>query len=129
MSIYSFPKKYKLKSNKTITGIFKQKVSVGAYPIRFFYLTTERIENESFLKVGFSVSKKYFKKAVDRNRVKRLMREAFRLDKNRLEQKLEESNLTLSGMLVYVSPEICNFNEMQKAVRKSIDRFLNQIEN
>ncbi len=125
MPTYSFPKKYKLKSNKTISAIFKQKISVGAYPLRIFYLKTERIENDAFLKVGFSVSKKYFKRAVDRNRVKRLMREAFRLDKYRLELKLEENNLSLSAMLVYVSPEICNFSEMQKAIKKTIDRLMN----
>jgi ribonuclease P protein component len=129
MGTFSFPKKYKLKSNKAIAAIFKQKVSVGAYPLRVFYLKTESIENEPCLKVAFSVSKKYFKRAVDRNRVKRLMREAFRMDKNRLEMNLMEKNIAISAMLVYVSPEICNFKEMQKAVKKSIDRFLNQIEN
>lgn len=84
---FTYPKATKLKSKKAIDVLFTNGKSVAKYPLRLVYMPCETIERES--KIGVSVSKKYFKKAVDRNHYKRLMRESYRLHKNILNQNQE----------------------------------------
>lgn len=69
----SFKKIEKLKSQKLIEKLFSEGKSIAVYPLRLVYLKTS-FEDPVKLKVGVSVSKRNFKKAVDRNRMKRLMR-------------------------------------------------------
>jgi len=77
---YTFNKKEKLKSQKLIEQLFAQGQSVVAHPLRMVYIKTD-FDEAIKIKAGVSVSKRHFKKAVDRNRIKRLMREAYRLQK------------------------------------------------
>lgn len=61
-----------------------------AFPLRLTFRPTERPEGEPRVKVMMSVSKRHFKHAVDRNRAKRQMREAYRLQKHTVLQNLPE---------------------------------------
>ena len=82
---YTLPRNKSLKSKILIERLFKQGDSISKYPVRLVYLKTNYDKDENF-QVGFSVPKKKFKRAVDRNRIKRLMREAFRLQQYSLPQ-------------------------------------------
>jgi ribonuclease P protein component len=115
--------KERLKSRKTIGRLFKEKQSVGSFPLRFFYIRTTETSNFN-LQSAFSVSKKHFKKAVDRNRLKRLMRETLRLNKERLIFFLNENEIKISGMWVFVGPEIIDYQQMNKAMNKTIDKLI-----
>lgn len=84
-----FGKQEKLKSRKLVEDLFARGKSQNVFPIRITYKFLPLPENEkSLMQAGFSVSKRNFKKAVDRNRIKRLMREAYRLQKKELLQNL-----------------------------------------
>jgi ribonuclease P protein component len=123
-----FYKKERLKSRKVIGSLFKEKQSVGSFPLRFFYIKS-LAEDSFFLQSAFSVSKKYFKKAVDRNRLKRLMRECLRLNKERLLLFLDDKGIKSAGMWVYLGSEIIDYQEMNKAMIKSINKLMTDLNN
>ena len=86
----TFGKQEKLCAKRAIDRLFVggNSRSVVAFPIRLVYMPVEREQDESLLKVLVTVSKKHFKHAVDRNRTKRLLREAWRLHRNEILQLL-----------------------------------------
>lgn len=86
----TFGKQEKLCAKRAIDRLFVggNSRSVVAFPIRMVYMPVEREQDESLLKVLVTVSKKHFKHAVDRNRTKRLLREAWRLHRNEILQLL-----------------------------------------
>lgn len=86
---FSYPKNSKLKSQKTIDSLFSEGKSVSKYPLRLVYAALESSDKK--LKFGVSVSKKHFKKAVDRNYFKRVLRECYRLNKHLLQENIEQS--------------------------------------
>ena len=109
----------KLKSEKAISQLFSEGESVSAYPLRLVYL-----KNETALKVGVSVSKRNFKKAVDRIRIKRLMREAYRLNK----KQLIDNNITnYSFMILYINKEMPDFKLINTKMQALFSKFNDRI--
>lgn len=100
---YFFKKQDKLKSRKTIELLFSKGKSFSNFPFKVIWLPEN---NEAVLQAGVGVSSKYFKKATDRNRIKRLIREAYRLQKKVLQDHLEEKNNKLSVFILYVGKEL-----------------------
>ncbi|MDQ6889230.1 MAG: ribonuclease P protein component [Bacteroidota bacterium] len=96
---FTFKSTEKLKSSKLIGQIFSRGKSFSHFPFRAIYIYPEK--NKSHLQTAFSVSSKNFKKAVDRNRIKRVMREASRLQKNSLQKKLEQNQNYLAVFIIY----------------------------
>ena len=100
--IHTYPKSEKLKSKTTIDLMFREGKSVSKYPLRLVYAKSTFGENPEF-KMGVSVSKKYFKKAVHRNRIKRLLRESYRLNKDLFKEAFGDKTI---AMLFWTSSEI-----------------------
>lgn len=118
---YTYNKDEKLKSQKAIEQLFAEGKSVSAYPLRMVYL-----DNHTQLKVGVSVSKRNFKLAVHRNRVKRLLREGYRLNKNLLiDNKLDHFTL----MILYISKEMPDFKIIDKKMKALLTKFNDQVSN
>lgn len=97
----SFGKKEKLKSKVIIDQLFAEGNSLKKYPLRLIYVPLEDFP-EDVHKTAVSVPKRNFKKAVDRNHLKRLMREAFRKNKYLVSSKLESS---YALMFIYTGRE------------------------
>lgn len=102
---YTLGKEERLKSRKIIDLLFKEGKSFSNFPFRIVWKYLP-LESNNFLQAGFTVSTKHFKKAVDRNRIRRLMKEAYRLQKNALQQNLGHSNKRLGIFFIYVGKEI-----------------------
>ena len=85
---FSFPKREKLKSKKSIELLFQEGKSLSKYPLKLIYLKKE-FSDELRFQVGFTAPKKKYKTAVQRNRIKRLLRETYRLNKHIIFNNIE----------------------------------------
>lgn len=121
---FSYPKHEKLKSKKLIDLLFAEGKSVSKYPLRLVYVPVE-LENDEKIKFGVSVSKKHFKKAVDRNYYKRLLRECYRLNKALLLENLEKP---YAMMFFYQSKDKMSFTEMNEKTKLLFEKFLLEIQ-
>ena len=113
---FSYNKGEKLKHKKIIDGLFSSGESVNQYPLRLVYITNAPI-NDGSVKIAVSVSKRHFKKAVERNKIKRLIREAFRLHKPDVEAFVKtQCGNGLFGMILYNGDVIPNFEHLHKCM-------------
>jgi len=120
---FNYPKNEKLKSKITIGLLFSEGKSVSKYPLRLVY-HSGNLGDEQFLKVGVSVSKKYFKKAVDRNYFKRVLRETYRLNQHLLKDQLHQPHAL---MLFYQSKDRLSFEEINSKTIQLFEKFLAQV--
>ena len=123
---YTLGKTERLKSRKLIEYLFKEGKAFSVFPLRVFY-TTEFPDSaiaQNKLQAGFSVSTRNFKKAVDRNKIKRLMREAYRLQKNPLTTQIENSDKKIAFFFVYTGNEIPDYKLIYEKIGNSIKRLI-----
>lgn len=116
---HSFPKEERLHSKKLIAELFSKGSSFNLYPLRFV-LVKHPDPSATPPQVLVSVSKKYFKKAVDRNRLKRQIREAYRQHKHLLQDQGHYS-IQLIGIL-YIGKEKSDFNLIRKKLISGLER-------
>jgi len=123
---HSFHHTERLKSRKTIGGLFQNGVgqSYVAYPLRVVWVRLdETVQTDFPVQVALSVSKRTFKTAVMRNRLKRQIREAYRLHKHELYEKLNAAEHRIALMLMYVAKEPLPFSEIEKGVAKVVRKW------
>jgi ribonuclease P protein component len=120
---FTYPKNERLKSKTTIGLLFSEGKSVSKYPLRLVYRQAEAGSEEK-IKIGVSVSKKYFKKAVDRNYFKRVLRETYRLNKHLLWDNLEQP---YSFMFFYQTKDRLSYEEINTKTIQLFEKFLLQI--
>ncbi len=102
--------------------------SIAAFPLRLVYMKTERHEGEPAVRMMISVPKKHFKRAVKRNRVKRQVREAFRLNKSVLLTKLQERQDTaLALAFIWLDDELRASDEVESKVLNLLHRVAEKI--
>ena len=118
---YSFNKSEKLKSKILIDKLFKEGKSVSAFPLRLVYMPIDQ-NNKTLSKAGVSVSKRNFKRAVDRNRIKRLIREAYRLRKP---EYLSNILTPHAFMILYIGKEMPTLQELEKKMTVLFDKVSN----
>lgn len=118
---FTYNKNEKLKSRKELDKVFTSKKSFLIFPLKVFYLFSE-ISDESLVRCGVGVSKKNFAKAVDRNRVKRLLREAYRLNKIPLHDTI--TNKQLSFFVLYIDK---NMPEGRAAIDEKMILVINKL--
>jgi len=120
---FSFGESERLKSRKAIGELFASSQTAKAYPLRLVYRLLPRDKSqEAPAKMGFVASKRTFKRAPDRNHVKRRMRESHRLSKSRLYAWLDQRDQYLEGMLIFTGRELPTQLEITNAWSKLLRR-------
>jgi ribonuclease P protein component len=123
---FSLGKKEKLKSRKQIEVLFAKGKSLVVFPIRVTYNFLPADE-EPLVQIGVTASKRHFKKAVDRNRIKRLLREAYRLQKTELAEALKQSNTKAYLFFMYTDKTIASFDVVKTAMNHCLKRLQQKI--
>jgi len=113
---FHFPKSEKLKSKKTIDLLFEEGKSFSKFPIKLLYIP---VENSDKTQAGFTVPKRNFNSAVDRNRLKRQVREAYRLQKHLLKNK---SGLKFALMFLYIGKEKFPYAKIETAMKSLLKK-------
>ena len=109
----SFPREEKLKSRKMISSIFSEGSAVKSYPIRIQFIFHD-LEDFPRCQMGVSVPKRNFKSAVDRNRIKRQIKEAYRLNKSKLIDDLKLKKRKLAMMFIFTSNKKLEYTQIEK---------------
>ncbi|MGB5172095.1 MAG: ribonuclease P protein component [Eudoraea sp.] len=121
----NFSKEEKLKSKIVIGALFQEGRSIKRYPLKLLYLKMDP-PLKSRIQCGVTVSKRSFKSAVDRNRIKRLIREAYRLNKGEIFNNIEGS---YAFLFLYIGKEIPGFEEIDKPVKAIFKNLITQANN
>ena len=119
-----FPKKEKLKSKKLIEKLFKDGKTLSNFPLKLIYLKVD-VPVDAKLKTGVAVPKKNFKSAVKRNRIKRLLREAYRLNKHLV---FNNSEGNFAFLILYLGKEMPTYPEIEEGMQKILQKFLKKID-
>jgi len=117
----TFTKQEKLSGETAVNELFMKGVSFIAYPFRVVW-TVSYAEGESTLEVLMSVPKKKLKHAVDRNRVKRLLREAYRLNKGELFNLVVEHGLKVRMAFVWIPTEVLEYSKVERKVVDALNK-------
>ena len=120
---YTLGKEERLKSRKIIGRLYEEGKVIKAYPLRMVYLQT--IHTSDFpCQVGVSVAKRNFKKAVDRNRIKRLLRESYRLQKDIVYSEVTKPYVF---MISYLAKDKWGYAEIEAKMEKLLTKFIEEI--
>ena len=122
---YTLGKEERLKSRKLIEKLYKEGNSVKAFPLRIIFLRTKHTSNYP-AQAGFSVPKRNFKLAVDRNRIKRLMRETYRLQKHIVYDTIDQPYIF---MISYLGKEEWKYDELFLKMEKLLTLFVSETKN
>jgi len=123
---FTLGKKERLKSRKQIEQLFAEGKNFPLAPFRIYFLTSLLTNHQLpiILQFGVGVSGKNFKRAVDRNRIKRLTREAYRLQKQELHEILKQKKIQLNVFLIYTSKEMPEFNIIKEKVNVALNKLI-----
>lgn len=117
---FTLSKQERLKSRKRIEQVFAEGKRLQLSAFRISYLLQPATTGS--LQMGVGVSSKNFKKAVDRNQIKRWIREAWRLQKNDLKDQCKQSLTELSVFIVFTGKEMPDYNLVSSKIKEAITK-------
>lgn len=126
----TFGKDERLSSRKLISVLFTKGTNLYRFPFRLVFLEVNNNDfpvSDSLCQVMFSVSKKNFKHAVKRNRIKRLMREAYRKNKYILYQELAQQNKKLIIAIICNGKTIPDYKQTETKIIQHLQRLIQEI--
>lgn len=128
MSSQTFPKDEHLKGRKLIQTLFHKGKAFSIFPLKVYYLSSAAAPAQVSVRAGFSVPIRNFKKAVHRNRIKRQMREAYRLQKQDLQKTLGNNEKSLVLFFIYTGNALPSYSLLFKKMHVSLNRLAEAIQ-
>lgn len=126
MKDYRLVKAERLYRKSIIDKLYAEGSSVAVFPLRAVYLSLEPEENTPSASVLITVSKKRFRHAVDRNSVKRRMREAYRLNKHSFIKTLQQNNSQIAVAILYLDKQHHSFSFLQSRMKKLLSSIIDK---
>lgn len=123
---FTYSTSEKLKSRKLLNQVFAEGKSLNVYPLKITYLLKE-IDTTSNAQMGVGSSSRHFKKAVQRNRIKRLLRESYRLQKNNLLELLPEKK-QLIAFVLFIGKDMSETALIPQKMQLVLDKLANSIQ-
>ena len=123
---FSYNKFEKLKSRKQIELLFAKGKSISSFPVKVFYLPVEHTPVHP-VQVGVGVSARNFKKAVDRNTIKRRMREAYRLHKLPLHEHLITNQKSVAVFILWIDKQLPTTAALQDLMPGVLEKLIKQL--
>ena len=127
MKLFTLSAKERLKSRKQIGLVFNEGRHLNMAPLRLSWLA-DRGQADEPLQIGVGASGRHFKRAVDRNKIKRLLREAWRLQKNPLKEKLIQEEKKVSVFIIYTGRELPNMETIMDKVKEAIEKLIQLVD-
>ncbi|WP_262488019.1 ribonuclease P protein component [Chitinophaga niabensis] len=127
MKTYSFNKEEKLKSRKMIETLFRKGKAFSIFPYRVIFMPATLTSDKYPVQAGFSVSSRKFPHAVDRNRIKRLGRECYRLQKQGLYDALAGKSTQMAVFFIYTDKKIADFPTLRDKFSVILERLKKSI--
>ena len=128
--VFSLGRNERLKSRKQIEQLFKEGKKISLFPLYVYYQVTQLTTNDSrpLARIGVGVSSKNFKKAVDRNRIKRLIRESYRLQRPNFSNTIKANNQQLNMFFIYRGKELPDYKLVYEKVAIALQKISLHIE-
>ena len=123
---FSYNKKEKLKRRKQLEALFINGTTFTIFPIKVFYKEFEVQDN--IIKAGVGASRKNFKKAVDRNRIKRLLRETYRTEKAGLLNYLRQNKKQIALFFLYIDKSLPEYNSLKQKMQQAIEKLIKSLD-
>jgi len=123
---FSYNKEEKLKGKKHLDRLFKSGKSFTVFPVKVFFVFGG--EQDNIIKTGVGVSSRHFKKAVHRNRIKRLLREAYRTEKLPLHTSLNKTEKKLAVFLLFIDKAMPEHALIKQKMQLCIQRLVHEVD-
>lgn len=118
----TLPKAERICSCLSIEQLVHARNTVYKYPVKCYYTVNQLSDALSVSRMAVSVPKRLFKHAVDRNRIKRLVREAYRLNKGCALQPLTDSGRQADMLFLFMGKEIPQFAQIEDVIKQLLSQ-------